>query len=486
METSDELKTALVQAAEAEMLKFIEELHSLKEGDLKGLEHAVLSACMAVGRGWLEQVLSQRGSSQRAPTRRSGECGHEQRLMGQRPKQLLTLLGKVSMSRPYYHCLRPEEEQQDRRPDTVCAGGQAPADAIWGVSGGRTTPGVQEVVSYLGAMMTLEEAAQTVCRLLPLGMSARQALNLMQPVGEALADQEAAQVQALWQQAAQARSTGEREQDGQGEEIERLYIEMDGVMARLRRGSVPMEAPEQQQTGDVYREVKVGAVFAASRGRERSELVPGIFLDEPSTISYLARRTTAEQFGPALYALAHRCGLPSARQVVVLGDGAPWIWRLAAEQFPAAVQIVDLWHAREHVWKVARAVYGAGTAQVTAWAEQACDWLVQGNIETLVAEIAGLPPISPEPGTTRSVPQIEMHYFITNAARMRYPAFRQQGMHVGSGIAEAACKTVVSTRAKRSGMRWSPEGLDALLALHTTVLNQTYDAFWQDRSQLVT
>ena len=59
---------------------------------------------------------------------------------------------------------------------------------------------------------------------------------------------------------------------------------------------------------------------------------------------------------------------------------------------------------------------------------------------------------------------------------MRYPLFRAQGMHIGSGIAEAACKTIVSTRAKRCGMRWTPEGLDALLPLRTAVLNGAYDA----------
>ena len=68
---------------------------------------------------------------------------------------------------------------------------------------------------------------------------------------------------------------------------------------------------------------------------------------------------------------------------------------------------------------------------------------------------------------------------------MRYPAFRAQGMHVGSGIVEAACKTVVSTRAKRAGMRWTPEGLDAVLALRTSVLNETYDEFWEEQPRLI-
>ncbi len=199
----------------------------------------------------------------------------------------------------------------------------------------------------------------------------------------------------------------------------------------------------------------------------------------------MARRSKAEDFGKLLYALAVRSGLQRARQLVVLGDGAVWIWHLAADHFPQAVQIVDIWHAREHVWKVARAVFGPNTPQASAWAEHACSLLAQGKIENLVEEIVVLPPIAPEPGASRSVPDIERDYFISNAARMRYPAFRAQGMHVGSGIAEAACKTVVSTRAERAGMRWTPEGLDAVLAVRTAVLNETYDAFCEQQSLLV-
>ena len=158
---------------------------------------------------------------------------------------------------------------------------------------------------------------------------------------------------------------------------------------------------------------------------------------------------------------------------------------MVAEHFPTAVQIVDLWHAQQHVWQVANAVFGDATAKGTQWAEQQCQLLEEGNIEALVEAIALLPPIPPPPSRTHSVPEQAMRYFIRNAARMRYPAFRAQGMHIGSGIAEAACKTVVSTRLKRSGMRWTPDGLDALLALRTARLNGTFDAFWEPRFHLV-
>ena len=180
-----------------------------------------------------------------------------------------------------------------------------------------------------------------------------------------------------------------------------------------------------------------------------------------------------------LYDLALQGGLEQAEQVVVLGDGAPWIWNLVAEHFPGAVQIVDLSHAKEHVWDVAHAVFGHGTTEGKAWATDACALLEQGQSEALVSAIEALPSIPPEPGQARSIPERAVDYFTLNAERMRYPDFRAQGMHLGSGIAEAACKTIVSTRAKRSGMRWTPEGIDALLPLRTAVLNGTYDSFWK-------
>ena len=110
---------------------------------------------------------------------------------------------------------------------------------------------------------------------------------------------------------------------------------------------------------------------------------------------------------------------------------------------------------------------------------------MRGQIEHLVAAIGQLPKTAPAPGESRSVPDKAVDYFTANIARMRYPVFRAQGMHVGSGIAEAACKTVVDTHAKRTGMRWTPEGVDAVLSLRTAQLNHTYDLFWEQQSHLV-
>jgi hypothetical protein len=484
METSEGMENVLLHEADAEVRQLLQSLQTLPQGDLKGLEQQIMASVFHIGRRWLEQVLTASDVQAQEPTERTGACGHVQHLVGYRPRQVLTLLGKISFKRAYYQCCLPADEAEAESLSS-CTHGEAPADACWGLHGQRTTAGVQQAISYLCATSTLEEAAKNFSRLLPLQMSARQALTLLQPVGEALQEQEEEQMQRLWQEANQPRSVSTGTPTSQQKSIKRLYIELDGVLARLRRGSVPMQEQERKRKGDVYREIKVGAVFEASRGPERSRLAPGVFVDQAEQKHYVARRSKAEDFGKVLYSLAVQHGLPQAQQLVALGDGAAWIWRLVAEHFPTAVQIVDVYHAREHVWEVARAVFGPNTPAGSAWAEHACRLLEEGNIEALVEEIVVLPPVPPEPGKSRSVPEIEREYFISNAARMRYPAFREQGMQIGSGIVEASCKMVVSTRTKRCGMRWTPAGLDAVLALRTAVLNGTSDAFCEQHAQLL-
>ena len=353
---------------------------------------------------------------------------------------------------------------------------------------GKEPPGVQQSISYVCAMLTLEEAAETFRRLLPLRMSARQALNLMKPVGKALAEREDEVVKALFEEALQSQ-TQEEEQASQksSKASARLSSELDGILARMRHGSVPMEEEERKRKGDVYREMKVGAVFEAERGQnvlswpQRCGSIRAI-RSEPAL-----RRSTLGQggFGPLLYALAVQSGLSRAKQIVVLGDGAPWIWKLVTEHFPGAVQIVDLYHAKPHVWEVAHAVFGPSSQEACIWAKTACTLLVHGQIEELLAALGQLPK-SPQPQMKAVVRQKKR--WTTSPplpSACAIPLFVRKRMYVGSGEASAACKTVVDTRAKRTGMRWTPDGLDAVLPLRTAKLNHTYDEFWQHQSRLL-
>ena len=84
-----------------------------------------------------------------------------------------------------------------------------------------------------------------------------------------------------------------------------------------------------------------------------------------------------------MYREAQRRGFDAAERRVVLGDGAPWIWNLAGEQFPGAIEIVDVYHARQHLSDVARALYGPGTDRADAWARQRQDELDAGRLRAI-------------------------------------------------------------------------------------------------------
>ncbi len=482
MKTNETVKKQLLIQAEETIEKLLTEMEEVKTGDLQRLEQCLLENIMELGRRSMETILVSETREEAVAVPQEGRCGHALKRAGEREKTVLTLMGAIVIKRAYYHCKeeRPAEGVSQRRcPGTI------PFDEQWGLTRHQASPGVQRMIAKLAARLTFEEAADAIADLLPVSLSARQVGLLLRPIGAAFAQQENEQASQYLYQGSEKRRSEQERQEEQGELIRRLYVEVDGVMARFRRGSVPMERQEEERAGDVYREIKVGAAFLGLPGRERSELVPGVVVDACGPKAYVARQVTVEEFAPLVYALARQMGLLRAQQVVILGDGARWIWKLADEQFPGAVQIVDEYHAREHVWKVARAAFAAEPELRDAWATRVTELLGNGQIHEVIAAIERLPALSPEPGKTKSVQDIEAEYFRHNAHRMQYPVFRAQGIHLGSGVAEAACKTVVSTRAKKSGMRWLPHGLATVLAVRSALLSNLFDRRWQAYSQRV-
>ena len=155
-------------------------------------------------------------------------------------------------------------------------------------------------------------------------------------------------------------------------------------------------------------------------------------------------------------------------RVVVMGDGAPWIWNLVAEHFPEAVEIVDFYHAAEHLWAAGEARYGprASSCATRSWVRRYLHHLRHGRIDLVLAalsraqEAAGhLPP------ERRLIVRRNVDYFSTNRQRMRYALFKRWHLPIGTGAVEGSCKFLVQSRFKLPGARWSHEGLAAMLAL---------------------
>lgn len=147
--------------------------------------------------------------------------------------------------------------------------------------------------------------------------------------------------------------------------------------------------------------------------------------------------------------------------------------------FPGAVQIVDLYHAREHLAAVAKAVYGVGSRQAKRWLAARTDQLDSGGARAVLGPLKWL---RPRANDVRESVDTVIDYFRRNAHRMNYPKFRKDGLFVGSGVVEAACKALVGQRLKQSGMRWTVKGANAILALRCCQKSGRWEEFWDDRA----
>jgi hypothetical protein len=196
----------------------------------------------------------------------------------------------------------------------------------------------------------------------------------------------------------------------------------------------------------------------------------------PST-TYVGAIETADEFGKRLYLEAWKRGWSRAKKKVVMGDGAEWIWNLAAQHFPGATQIVDLYPARQHLWELARQLHPKEETLQNRWMLVHQDLLDRCKIKKLVASLRSISTPSAELAEKL---RTEADYFVKNARRMRYPKFRRQHLFVGTGVIEAGCKTMIGSPLQ-SGMFWTVRGANAILALRCCQFNGRFEDYWEAR-----
>ena len=247
---------------------------------------------------------------------------------------------------------------------------------------------------------------------------------------------------------------------------------------RVRPERAPAAGRRATDGSAKTREVKLATLWTAE-GRDPQ----GRPVRNPGSVSYnaavesAASRDTDPQptaFAQRVYREAQRRGFDTADRQVVIGDGAPWIWNVAAEQFPGAIEIVDIYHAKQHLCDVAKALYGPGTDLAQQWAKDRRAELDAGRLRALVAALRIHVETTPEARKC-------IHYVFGNRHRMRYPKFRAKGLCISSGVVEAGCKQI-GARLKRAGMRWTVAGANAIIALRCCILSGRFEDFWERRA----
>jgi hypothetical protein len=378
-------------------------------------------------------------------------CGHKARYREMRSRRVLTAVGEVEFLRPWYLC--PQ-----------CHNGKFPADAALDVEKTDLSPGVRRMLAMVGSESSFDRGRQQIELLAGLTVTAKAVERSAESIGADIARRE----QNAVNQALQLHLPIVL-----GETIPILYVQMDGTGVPVVRKETEGRAGKVEGQPAHTREVKVGCVFTQTGWDEE-----GYPIRDPGSTTYTGAIETAGEFGSQIYLEAWNRGWNRAEKKVVIGDGAEWIWNIADQHFPGAVQIVDLFHARQHLWEVARILHPGDPSRQKQWILRHQPKLDGGKIEKLVRFLRGIDASTP---AVTDVLRIEAAYFENHAERMRYPEFRRQHLFVGSGVIEAGCKTIIGSRLKQSGMFWTVNGANAIIALRCCHLNGRFEDYWDSR-----
>jgi hypothetical protein len=407
--------------------------------DLSEVEQLVRQVVLRVGAAAVELHLSGKRLGYEGSSRACDGCPRDQKFVGHRPRTLATLMGQVTVKRAYYHCKH-------------CGSSCCPYDQAVGLGGGHESVGLAKAVSLLAAVDPFIPAATLLHELTGQRLGDRTIHRVARHAGRVASEQERALAlrMAAWSVPA----------DGVVEaRPARLYVAVDGVMVHRAQWN-------EAKCVTCYWEEPDGHGGMVRHGR------------------YAVRFESAEAFKAFVWSLAMRCGLESAAEVVLLGDGAAWIWDHVAGVLGArTVCVTDWYHVMEHVWACGNALYGEGTDAATQWVERNETLLWEGKYRELIASLDA------QRRQTRSLPKhralADLAAYLTHqGGRLAYAAFRAQGLDIGSGRVESACKHVVANRMKRSGMLWSDAGAQDILSLRTAYLNGWWDGFWKSKPLL--
>ncbi len=388
-------------------------------------------------------------------------CGRPMSYHDVRPVSWLAHWGRLHASPARYRCSSCKQERR-------------PLLDLLGVEPGRICGSLARRLGLLAAVAPYELAARLAQLLLGVTISAMGVWRVAQRLGQAAADYS----EALSQYHADSRSEGSLA----AETPPAVVLGVDGCTLgmqvrthrRRRMGTEPLPALPLVEEGH-FREVKTGVLLLP---RERVETSPGR--------RSVVRRFLVTCLGEAdeifrrLYAQLRELGWVGTHTVVVIvGDGAEWIWNRAT-MFVNRCEILDFWHALEHAWTFARLRYGDDSAQADRWVHQIAEDLRAGKVQDVIAALKRLRPKTEE---LRASLQSLVGYYSENAGRMRYDEYLRLGYGIGSGAVESAHKQVVHARLRQAGMRWSEAGARRLLALRLLLLNDDWALL--DRMKMV-
>lgn len=248
------------------------------------------------------------------------------------------------------------------------------------------------------------------------------------------------------------------------EENQKVYASIDGSMIQTDQG---------------WQEAKLGRVF-----REDSRVENGTKgqneirykLEESSYSGHLGSYGDfIPKFEASLGTYKHH-----RKNLVFITDGAVWIQKYLTQRFSESTHILDYFHAVEHLSDFAKLHFDNANKRQN-WMKVQETQLLEGTPEIVIGNIEKLKNLSP---ATKGEQTKLLEYYRNNLRRMSYKVFRDQGLMIGSGPIEAAHRTVIQSRMKRSGQRWTSTGAQAMLNLRVIKESNRWECIAQILKQV--
>jgi len=426
-----------------------EEVWTLKEKEV-----AILRAITEVGNELLSGLLQLHETPYVADAIPC-HCGGQADYQRQREGGVQTIVGEVRVKRAYYLC-----------PD--CHQGRYPLDEELEFCAGGLSAGLEESAALAGVVEPFASAAELLARLLWTGvkLSHNRVRGATEDMGQTLAQAEDELVERVFE--SDKRGLPEAPEKGP----KRLYISADGTSVRCK--ATDEEVVEKGQNY-VWHEAKVAALYETEEVTTSRK--PDEITIKAKEIEYYADMADAQHFARLVWLKAYERGVSHAEEVILLGDGAQWIWLRLGMLFPQAIQILDWYHAEGYLVQIAQAVFGPGTQPGTVWLKRELDLLWDGKVRQVIQNLGTLQQTHPQ----FEAIQEAITYYTNNQYRMNYPAYRERGLQIGSGTIESGCKRVVKARLDQAGMTWTVEGARTVLKARAAYLSGQWDDFWQNR-----
>ena len=258
-----------------------------------------------------------------------------------------------------------------------------------------------------------------------------------------------------------------------GEPVPILYIEMDGTGVPVVRKETAGRPGKLDGWPAHTREVKLGGVFTQTKWDAK-----GFPLRAPDSTTYTPSKMPSSSASGSTSRLGNAVGAEQKRRSSLAtaphGSGTS-----PRSTFPAPSKS-SIFSTRASTCGTSHAC-STPTTPSAAINGSAClknDGSIKARLPSWPNRCANLP-VSDAKIAKKL--RNEAAYFATNAARMNYPLFRKQPLFVGSGVIEAGCKSVVGHRLKQSGMFWTVNGANSILALRRCHLNARFEDYWEGR-----